>query len=103
MQTYDFIVVGSGSAGYCEKCDGASQARSALSTIAGLWHTADMSVPQKPLTAAEAVAVSPPEATADVRLWQLEKIKAGLKAADEGRFASAEAVKAVIRKFIPNG
>jgi len=26
-----------------------------------------------------------------------------LKAADEGRFASPEAVKAVIQKFIPNG
>ena len=58
---------------------------------------------QKPLTPTEAVTPSSTEATADVRLWQVRKIEAGLKAADEGRFASPDAVRAVIRKFIPNG
>lgn len=43
------------------------------------------------------------EATADVRAWQEEKIKAGLKDADGGNFASPEEVKAVIQKFIPHG
>jgi predicted transcriptional regulator len=62
-----------------------------------------MAPSQKPLTAEEATSPVTPEATAEVRAWQAEKIKAGLKAADEGRFASPEAVKAVIQKFIPNG
>jgi predicted transcriptional regulator len=57
----------------------------------------------KPLTTEEAATPSPLEAAEEVRAWQVEKIKAGLKAADEGRFASPEAVRAVIRKFIPNG
>jgi predicted transcriptional regulator len=58
---------------------------------------------QRPLTAEEATSPAIAEATDEVRAWQAEKIKAGLKAADEGRFASPEAVKAVIQKFIPNG
>jgi predicted transcriptional regulator len=38
-----------------------------------------------------------------VKAWQTEKIKAGVRDAEQGRFASKEAVKAVIQKFIPNG
>jgi predicted transcriptional regulator len=56
-----------------------------------------------PLTAEEAVAPVSADAADDVRAWQIAKIKAGLKAADEGRFAAPEAVRAVIQKFIPNG
>ena len=44
-----------------------------------------------------------PGPSEDVRAWQMRKIKERQKAADEGRFASSEAVRAVIRKFIPNG
>ena len=62
-----------------------------------------MAESQTPLTAEEAVAPFPAEAGEDVRAWQIAKIKTGLKAADEGRFASPEAVRAVIQKFIPNG
>lgn len=40
---------------------------------------------------------------ADLEAWQKAKIKAGLKDADEGRFATPDAVKTVIRKFVPNG
>jgi predicted transcriptional regulator len=62
-----------------------------------------MATTQKPLSTDEAVLPSGHEVSAEVRGWQAEKIKSGLKAADEGRFASPEAVKAVIRKFIPDG
>lgn len=50
-------------------------------------------------------ATSPAEAepTEDVIAWQMKRLKERQKAADEGRFASSEAVKAVLRKFIPNG
>ena len=57
---------------------------------------------EEPPTAKEATSPVIGEATADVRAWQAEKIKR-VKAANEGRFASPQAVKAVVRKFIPNG
>jgi hypothetical protein len=41
--------------------------------------------------------------TEDVDAWQKRQIEARKKLADEGRFASSVAVKAVIRKFIPIG
>ena len=62
-----------------------------------------MTTPVKPLTHAEAIDPLAGEPEDDVRRWQAEKIRAGLKAADEGRFASPEAVRAVIAKFISNG
>jgi predicted transcriptional regulator len=62
-----------------------------------------MNTPQKPLSFDDAVFPIGNDPTDEVRAWQAAKIKAGLKAADEGRFASSEAVKAVIQKFIPNG
>ena len=58
---------------------------------------------QKPISFDEATFPAAQEASADVRAWQAEKIKAGLKDADEGRFATAEEMKATIQKFIPNG
>lgn len=51
----------------------------------------------------DATAVSAPEAAPDVRHWQAEKIRAGLREADEGRFASSQEVRSVIQKFVPNG
>jgi len=33
----------------------------------------------------------------------MDKVRERREAADAGRFASADAVKAVIRKFVPNG
>jgi predicted transcriptional regulator len=62
-----------------------------------------MATPHKPMSLEEAVAAVPEETTAEVRAWQKQKILNGLKAADEGRFASREAVRSVIQKFIPNG
>ena len=62
-----------------------------------------MNTTDKPLSLDEAVYPAPAEPDADVRAWQDRKIKAGLADADAGRFASPEAVKAVIKKFIPNG
>lgn len=62
-----------------------------------------MSTTQKPLSFDDATFPASGEATADVRAWQAEKIKVGLKDADEGRFASPDEIKATIQKFIPNG
>jgi predicted transcriptional regulator len=62
-----------------------------------------MNTPQKPLSSDEAILPTSHKVTTDVRAWQAAKIKTGIKAADAGRFASSESVKAVVRKFIPNG
>ncbi len=62
-----------------------------------------MTSTQKPISIADAISTGPTEPSEDVRAWQMRKIKERQKAADEGRFASSEAVRAVIRKFIPNG
>lgn len=42
-------------------------------------------------------------ASGEGEAWQRKKIGAGLMDADEGRFASHETVKSVIRKFVSNG
>lgn len=55
------------------------------------------------ITTPDAVPPLPDEATAEVRAWQAEKIKTGLRDADAGRFASPEDVRSVIQQFIPNG
>lgn len=62
-----------------------------------------MSDIQRPLSTREATVPAVDEPSADVKAWQKAKIEAGLKAANEGRFATADAVKEVVRKFIPNG
>ena len=57
---------------------------------------------------AEAAAISSdaapatPKASEEVLAWQAEKIRAGLKAADEGRFVTPEAVAAVVQKYSRN-
>ena len=62
-----------------------------------------MSTSQKPLSVEEATLPARAEPDADVRAWQDRKIKKGLADADAGRFASPEAVKAVVKKYIPKG
>jgi predicted transcriptional regulator len=62
-----------------------------------------MTTTQKPLSFDDATLPASHEPAADVRAWQAEKIKAGVKDADAGRFATREAIKAVIQKFIPIG
>ena len=42
------------------------------------------------------------EASEEVLAWQAEQVRRGLKDADEGRFASPEAVEAVIQKYTRN-
>jgi predicted transcriptional regulator len=56
----------------------------------------------KPVLFDEAAFPETEDASDDVREWQAQKVRTGLKAADEGRFASTEAVKAVIQKYIPD-
>jgi predicted transcriptional regulator len=55
----------------------------------------------KPVLFDEAAFPETDDASEDVREWQAQKIRAGLKAADEGRFATPEAIKAVLQKYIP--
>jgi predicted transcriptional regulator len=55
------------------------------------------------ITLDEAISLVQDEPTADVLEWQMEQLKQRHREADEGRFASSDAVKAVIRKFVPNG
>lgn len=62
-----------------------------------------MAIAPKSLSVEEAVSPVLHEATDEVKAWQAEKIKRGLRDADQGRFASKETVKAIIQKFIPNG
>ena len=58
---------------------------------------------EKPISIADAISPVQAEPTDDVRAWHLETLKDRHKAADAGRFASAEAVRAVIRKFVRDG
>jgi len=51
----------------------------------------------------EAISSVQGEPTSDVVAWQTEQLKQRHRQADEGLFASPDAVKAVIRKFVPNG
>lgn len=62
-----------------------------------------MATKEKPISIAEAIAPVPLEPTGATEAWHGEKLKQRHEAADAGRFASADAVKAVIRKFVPNG
>lgn len=62
-----------------------------------------MPVHHRPVTPEEAVEPIASDPAPDVRSWQAAKIEAGLKDADEGRFASAERVREIVRKYIPNG
>ncbi len=62
-----------------------------------------MSKGQKPISLDEAIFPAPQEPAAGVRAWKAEQIRAGLNDADEGRFAAADEMKAIIQKFIPNG
>lgn len=55
------------------------------------------------MTAAEAIASSPIEASADLRVWQEKKIRAGLRDADAGRFATPEQVRTLVQRYIPSG
>lgn len=58
---------------------------------------------EKPISIADAISPDAPEPASGVKAWHMEKVKERHEAADAGRFASSEAVKVVIRKFIPNG
>lgn len=62
-----------------------------------------MTTSPKPLSTDDAVSLVVDEAPADVKAWQAEKIKAGLRDADQGRFASKKTIKAIVQKFVPNG
>ena len=58
---------------------------------------------KRPLTIDEATKPVTTKPDADVRAWQDAKVKAAIKSADAGNFASAEEVRRVMRKYVPNG
>ncbi len=58
---------------------------------------------KRPLTIDEATKPATAKPDADVRAWQDAKVKAAIKSADAGKFASAEDVRRVMRKYVPNG
>ncbi len=58
---------------------------------------------KKPLTIDEATKPATTKPDADVQAWQDAKVKAAIKSADSGKFASAEDVRRVMRKYVPNG
>lgn len=55
------------------------------------------------ISIADAITPAQLEPSADVTAWQMRVLAERHKAADNGRFASQRDVKAVIRKFIPDG
>ena len=59
-------------------------------------------VTTKAISAADMICPDTTEASQEVLAWQAEQIRRGLKDADEGRFASPEAVEAVIQKYTRN-
>lgn len=58
---------------------------------------------KRPLTPAEATEPVAAEPSADVRAWQDRKVREAIKAADSGEFATADEVKATVRKYVPHG
>ena len=58
---------------------------------------------RKPMTPEAAVTPVAGAPDADLRAWQDEKVRRGLKAADEGRFATPDQLRKVVRKYVPNG
>ena len=58
---------------------------------------------KRPLTLDEATEPADAAPSADVKAWQDAKVRAAIKAADAGDFASDEKVRRVIRKYVPHG
>lgn len=56
-----------------------------------------------PLTLDEATKPTTTEPDAEVKAWQDEQTRQALKEADAGDFATAQELKATIRKFVRNG
>ena len=60
-------------------------------------------IKQKPLTLDDATKPAAVEPKADVMAWQDEQTLQAVKEADAGDFATAQEVKATVRKFVPHG
>ena len=54
------------------------------------------------ISIADMISPDTTEPSQEVLAWQAEQVRRGLKDADEGRFASPEAVEAVIQKYTRN-
>jgi len=57
----------------------------------------------KPLTPREATQPASEEPSAEIKAWQDAKVRAAIKAADAGDFATPEELTATIGKYLPNG
>lgn len=58
---------------------------------------------RKPPTLDEATKPVTKKPSADVRAWHDKQTREAIEEADAGDFATAEEVKATVRKFVPNG
>ena len=56
---------------------------------------------KKPITIEDATKPVTAEPDDGVRAWQDKKVRAGINAANEGRFASNADLRRVIRKYVP--
>ena len=59
------------------------------------------SVSKQPPTIDEATKPVTTKPSADVGAWQDAKVRAAIKAADAGEFASDEEVRRVVQKYVP--
>ena len=57
---------------------------------------------KRPLTLEEATQPLTEEPSAGIRAWQDEQTRQAIREADAGDFATAEEVKAVIRRYVPH-
>ncbi len=73
-----------------------------LEPRAALCDNEPMTTNEKQISIADAISPVPVEPVADVAAWHIEVLRERHKAADAGRFASPDAVQAVIRKYVPN-
>ena len=58
---------------------------------------------QRPLTLDEATTPQPESTDPDYLAWKDAKVRAAIKSADAGKFASKEDVRRVMKKYVPNG
>lgn len=63
----------------------------------------DTRASKRPLTLDEATKPATAKPDAALEAWQDEQTRRAIKEADAGDFATAEEVKATVRKYVPRG
>lgn len=62
-----------------------------------------MSTKEQTLTSGQATDPVETEPSADVQAWNDEQTRQAVREADAGDFATAQELKATIRKYVPHG